>query len=600
MNKKFYVTTAIPYVNAAPHVGHSLEFVQADAIARFHRLLGDDVHFLSGTDDNALKNVQAAEEQKTPVIDFVTKNSNKFKSLLTRLGISIDDFIRTTELRHIKGAQALWLACRKEDVYRKKYKGAYCVGCETFYLEKDLVDGKCPEHKKVPEIVEEENYFFKLSNYQSWLEQIISTDELKIVPEIRKNEVLAFVRGGLEDFSISRSVARAHGWGIPVPGDKNQIIYVWFDALANYITALDWHDNSKLYQKYWPADCHVIGKGISRFHAIYWPAMLKSAGLPIPKEIFVHGYITAEGEKISKSLGNVIDPIELLEKFSVDAIRYYLLREIPSYGDGDFSYQRFYEIYNSELANNLGNLVSRVTKLADGLTVAPEKIEISDQVSKHFEKYAIDLVIKYIFETWINPCNLKLNEAKPWTLDQDDPNRRAVLIECVSNLKKAAYHLRPIVPDTAKRIEGIFSGVVKPLDKPLFPRVQNPSKSPFDPPQRAGKGDFNGGKIVVGKIEIIEKLSDETIQRVVVNIGDKSLNIICGDKFLQIGRLVAVALPGAEVCGPDDKRTKIKKSKIHGFESEAMLCSGLELGVNQDHSKIHILPGNLKVGEECK
>lgn len=471
-SKKFYITTAIPYVNAAPHIGHALEFVQTDAIARFHRLLGDDVWFLSGSDDNALKNVQAAEEKGVPVAELVTANSNKFRELLTKLNCGNNDFIQTTEKRHIEGAQALWNACQKEDIYKKSYQGLYCLGCEAFYTEKDLVDGVCPEHKKPLELVEEENYFFKLSNYQKWLEEIIESDQLRIVPEIRKNEVLSFIRGGLEDFSISRSIKRAHGWGIGVPGDETQIIYVWFDALANYITALDWQKNGELFQKYWPADCHVIGKGISRFHAIYWPAMLKSAGLEPPKEIFIHGYITVEGEKISKTLGNVIDPNELLNKFGADPLRYYLLREIPSYGDGDFSYQRFYEVYNSELANNLGNLVSRVTKLADGLISGTNKIEIDGQITKYFDRYAIDLAIKYILDTWINPCNLKLNEVKPWVLEKDDPKRKAVLLECISNLRKAAHHLQPVIPDTTKRIEEILGGTIRPLEKPLFPRIK--------------------------------------------------------------------------------------------------------------------------------
>ena len=364
MKKKFYVTTSIPYVNAAPHIGHALEFVQADVIARYHRLLNQDVHFLSGTDDNALKNVQAAEEKKIPIVEFVKENSGKFYQLKSGLNLSFDDFIGTSEKRHFEGAQAFWQACKKEDIYKKKYRGLYCVGCETFYTAKDLVGGKCPEHKTKPEVVEEENYFFRLSKYQDWLENLIASDQLKIIPETRKNEVLSFIHRGLEDFSISRSKKRAHGWGIPVPGNPEQIIYVWFDALANYITALDWQNNKKLYQKYWPADVHVIGKGIIRFHAVYWPVMLKSAGIDLPKQEFVHGYVTTEGQKISKSLGNVIDPFDLVKKYSIDPVRYYLLREIPAYSDGDFSERRFKEIYNADLANGLGNLVARVVAIA--------------------------------------------------------------------------------------------------------------------------------------------------------------------------------------------------------------------------------------------
>src|SRR3989344_575551 len=251
MNKdRFYITTAIPYVNAAPHIGHALEFVQTDVIARYHRLLGDETFFLSGTDENALKNVQAAEKAGVPVKQLVDQNSQIFYNLKNALNISFDDFIRTTEERHIKGAQRLWKACAK-DIYKKQYRGLYCVGCETFYTEKELVEGKCPEHGTTPETVEEENYFFKLSNYQGRLKKLIESDELKIIPETRKNEVLSFINQGLEDFSISRSKERAKGWGVPVPGDPSQVIYVWFDALSNYINGLGYAEDGEPFKKYW-------------------------------------------------------------------------------------------------------------------------------------------------------------------------------------------------------------------------------------------------------------------------------------------------------------------------------------------------------------
>ena len=363
MNKKFYITTAIPYVNAAPHVGFALELVQADALARYHRQKGEDVYFLTGSDENSLKNVQTAEKQNISPQELVDQNSKKFEELKEVLNLSFDDFIRTTEKRHIQSTQKFWLACKKEDIYKKKYKGLYCIGCEAFYTDKDLIDGKCPEHHQKPEVIEEENYFFKLSKYQDFLKDIIIKNKLKIVPETRKNEVLAFIERGLQDFSISRSNKRACNWGISVPNDESQKIYVWFDALVNYLTGLNWQNNDKLFKKYWPANVHVIGKGISRFHAIYWPAMLKSAGFDFPKEIFVHGYITINGKKISKSLGNTIDPQKIVEKYGTDTIRYYLLKEIPAYGDGDFSESRLKEIYNADLANGLGNLVARVAKL---------------------------------------------------------------------------------------------------------------------------------------------------------------------------------------------------------------------------------------------
>ena len=470
MTKKFYITTAIPYVNAEPHLGHGLEFIQTDVIARYHHLLGKNVYFLSGTDDNALKNVQAAEEKKIPVKKFVKQNSDKFYQLKDALDISFDDFIRTTEKRHIEGAQALWKACKKEDIYKKKYKGLYCVGCEVFLTEKDLVNGKCPEHNKKPEVVEEENYFFRLSRYQDWLEDLISKDKLKIVPKIRKNEVLAFIRRGLEDFSISRTRERAHGWGIPVPGNSSQIIYVWFDALANYITALDWQNKGKLYQKYWPADVHVIGKGITRFHAIYWPAMLKSAGIPLPKTEFVHGYITVEGEKISKSLGNVIDPFDLVKKYGTDPIRYYLLREIPAYGDGDFSIQRFKEVYNADLANGLGNLAARIAKLCEksGFNFEATKSQIYPQVKKSLDKFQFDEALSLIWKK-IGFCDKLIDREKPWELSGE--KLKTVLEKLVKEIRQISYNLQPFLPETAEKIEKQFKGPKIKSEKPLFPRL---------------------------------------------------------------------------------------------------------------------------------
>jgi methionyl-tRNA synthetase len=470
MTKKYYVTTAIPYVNAAPHVGHALEFVQTDVIARYHRLLGEDVYFLSGTDDNALKNVQAAEEKNIPVAKFVKQNSDKYYQFKDLLNISFDDFIRTTEKRHFEGAQALWRACKKEDIYKKKYKGLYCVGCEAFLTEKDLVEGKCPEHKKKPELIEEENYFFKLSCYQEWLEKLIASEKLKIVPDTRKNEVLAFIRQGLEDFSISRTKERAHGWGIPVPGDPNQIIYVWFDALANYITALDWQKKGRLYQKYWPADLHVIGKGIIRFHAIYWPAMLKSAGIPLPKAEFVHGYITVEGEKISKSLGNIIDPFDLVKKYGTDPVRYHLLREIPAYGDGDFSIQRFKEVYNADLANGLGNLVARVAKLGEksAFDFKPTKNQFYPQVKKSLDRFRFDESLSHLWEE-ISFCDKYINQEKPWELS--GKNLETILKQLVKRIRQISFNLKPFLPETAEIIETQFKGPKIKSTKPLFPRL---------------------------------------------------------------------------------------------------------------------------------
>jgi len=343
----------------------------------------------------------------------------------------------------------------------------------VFLTEKDLVDGKCPEHNKRPEVVEEENYFFRLSKYQDWLEKLIASDKLKIIPEIRKNEVLAFIRRGLEDFSISRTKERAHGWGIPVPGDPSQIIYVWFDALANYITALDWQNKGKLYQKYWPADVHVIGKGITRFHAIYWPAMLKSAGIPLPKAEFVHGYITVEGEKISKSLGNVIDPFELVKKYGTDPIRYYLLREIPAYGDGDFSIQRLKEVYNADLANGLGNLVARVAKLCEksDFKFSKRKTVLVKEYKKDFEEFQFDEILKIIWDR-IRILDRRLDEKAPWKVE-DKKKLKTILQEAIDVIRQISYELQPFLPETAEKIEKQFQGPKIKSEKPLFPRLKS-------------------------------------------------------------------------------------------------------------------------------
>jgi methionyl-tRNA synthetase len=315
--KKFYVSSALPYVNSVPHLGFALEIVQTDVIARYHRSLNEEVFFLTGTDENGLKIARAAEDAGIEVAKFAKKNAEKFKGLKEVLNLSFDDFIRTTEERHIKAVQKLWEACKK-DIYKKKYKGLYCVGCERFYKEEELVDGLCPEHKKKPELVEEENYFFKLSKYESQLKELVEKDMIKIIPETRKNEVLGFIKKGLEDICISRSAERARGWGIDVPGDPTQKIWCWWDAVINYISALGYSTEEKRFREWWQENdnkLHVIGKGILVFHALYWPAALLSAGLSLPNKLFVHGYLSVDGQKISKSLGNVIDPHRLVAKY---------------------------------------------------------------------------------------------------------------------------------------------------------------------------------------------------------------------------------------------------------------------------------------------
>ena len=482
--KKYYLSTALPYVNDAPHAGFALEIIQADVIARHHRILGEDVFFLTGTDENSLKNVRAAREERIPVKKLVDRNAKKFYELKKALNLSFDDFIRTTEKRHKEGAQKLWLACQK-NIYKKKYRGLYCVGCEEFYKEKQLVDGLCPEHKTKPELIEEENYFFKLSKYQDKLKKIIKDGEVKIIPETRKNEILSFINSGLEDICISRLAERGRGWGIPVPRDPSQILWTWFDALSNYINAVGYSDNPKRFKKWWPADLHIVGKGVIRFHAIYWPAFLLLAKLSLPKTIFVHGYLTSGGQKMSKSLGNIIDPFELVQKYGTDAVRYFLLREIPSTEDGDFTYQRFEERYNSDLAKGLGNLVARVITIAKGIKTQNSKLKTTAQNSK------LKKEIEKTWEDWRSSLdNFKFNEAlisiwdlisfcdrliereRPWELIKSkvqNSKPKVIISNLLFILSNIAQMLQPFLPETSEKI---FEQLKTKKSESLFPRIK--------------------------------------------------------------------------------------------------------------------------------
>ncbi|HSX19157.1 MAG TPA: methionine--tRNA ligase [Candidatus Saccharimonadales bacterium] len=471
--KKIYITTAIPYVNAAPHIGFALELVQSDALARFYRASGYDTYFASGTDENSLKNVQAAEAEGVDTQKLVDRNAKLFERLKDSLNMTWDVFNRTSSKNHFLGAQKFWSQCKPEDIYKKKYKGLYCVGCEAFYTQDEIVGGKCPDGHTNIEEVEEENYFFKLSNYQKWLENLIKSDKLKIVPNTRKNEVLSFIEQGLEDFSISRSVERAHGWGVPVPGDESQVMYVWFDALTTYLTALGFPAEGDLYKKFWkdnPNKLHVIGKGIIRFHAVYWPAMLKSAGIDLPNTEFVHGYITVDGQKISKSVGNVIDPFEMVDKFGVEAVRFYLLREIPSWGDGDFSLTRFKDLYNGELANGLGNLVARVARLAQDVELklpAKKNFEFWEEVSATLKNFRFDQALAAIFRE-VSNLDKKINEEKPWELE--GAKLKEVLLPIAGEIREIAFNLSPFLPETSEKIMAQYNGPIS-ATKPLFPRI---------------------------------------------------------------------------------------------------------------------------------
>jgi methionyl-tRNA synthetase len=527
-NNRWYVTTAIPYVNARPHIGFAFEAILTDALARYHRQRGEDVRFLTGADENSLKNAQAAEKEGVSTAELVARNAGHFRALREPLNLSFDDFIRTSvEPRHLEGVAKLWEACdRNGDIYSRPYTGLYCVGCEQFYTEDELIDGLCPEHLTKPELVEEKNYFFRLSRYADQLRELIESDQLKIVPQTRKNEVLSFIRSGLKDFSVSRSRARARDWGIPVPGDPEQVMYVWFDALGNYITALDYAHESKLYQHYWvenPNRVHVIGKGIVRFHAVYWPAMLLSAGVPLPTTIFVHSYITIGGGKVSKSLGNVVDPVELAQNYGTDPLRYYLLREVSPFEDGDFTLERFIRSYNAELADQLGNLLNRVVSMvgryyesvvptARDRTAEDERLigvagSLPERVHAAIQRYDPQAALAAIWEL-VGAANSYVEASAPWALAKTrkaegadgpaDQRLATVLYTLVEALRLIAWHVRPFLPATADGIEAQLglSDVEEPADATvwgaypararlvggsvLFPKFELPEPSTVD------------------------------------------------------------------------------------------------------------------------
>ncbi|MFF3437470.1 methionine--tRNA ligase [Streptosporangium sp. NPDC002721] len=496
-----YVTTTIPYVNARPHLGFALELVQADVLARFRRARGERVRFQTGTDDNSLKNVLAAEAAGVPVQAFVDRNAEAFVALREPLALSVDDVIRTSrDPRHRVGVERLWRSCADAgDLYRRHYEGLYCVGCEGFYTPAELSGGRCPEHGVEPQRVAEENWFFRLSRHADRLHDLVSSGRLRIEPAERRNEVLGFIAGGLEDFSISRSTARARGWGIPVPGDPGQVVYVWWDALGNYVTALGYGTGGESYGRWWAgADrrIHLVGKGVLRFHAVYWPAMLLSAGQPLPTDVVVHDYLTAGGRKISKSGGVTADPVALAGEYGTDAVRWWLLREVPRVGDADFTVDRLVARANDELANGLGNLVNRVVTMVHryrGGHVPPagagvsegEGLEKACRQAPGLVRSALDdfAFRRATAPVWavVDEANRYVEHTRPWELaraERDgDPGAAARLDAVLATLVRAcgtlADQLAPFLPGTAARIAAQCTagedGLPEP--RPLFRRI---------------------------------------------------------------------------------------------------------------------------------
>ncbi len=471
MDKKYYITTTLPYVNAEPHIGFALEIVQADAIARYHKLLGEEVVFNFGTDEHGQKIYQKALDAKKTPQEYCDEYAKKFDALKKALNLSYTNFIRTTDEKHIEAAQEFWKLCDKNgDIYKKLYKTKYCVGCELEKTDSDLVDGKCPLHPTYTlEIIEEENYFFRFSKYQKTLLDFYAKNPDFVIPAGKFNEIKSFVESGLQDFSISRLKSKMP-WGIDIPGDDKQVMYVWFDALVNYISTLGWPRDEKNYKDFWPG-IQVAGKDNLRQQTATWQAMLLSAGLPNSKQIFIHGFITVNGQKISKSLGNTINPIEVAEKYGTDTLRYYLLSKINPYDDSDFTFEKFEETYNGELANGLGNLVSRVAKLCEnsGLEFPETKLTENENIKNALKEYKFDIALKTIWEE-ISQTDQFINEEEPWTLK--DEELKKVLIHLVDHIRLIAFNLKPFLPETAAKIEEQFKGPKIKSGEPLFPRLQ--------------------------------------------------------------------------------------------------------------------------------
>jgi methionyl-tRNA synthetase len=511
MSRKFYITTAIDYVNATPHIGTAYEKIAADFIARARRLCGDDVRFVMGNDEHSINVAREAAARGLDPLAYCDEMETRFRDVWRLLDISFDDFVRTTQPRHRRAVQELFARVHAAgDIYRGKYSGYYCESCEAFYLERDLVDGKCPTHKREARWLEEENWFFALSRFGDRLRSLLTEEDGFVQPDIRRNELLKVIDGGLEDISVSRSGAT---WGIPLPLDPTHVVYVWFDALINYISALGWPDDSEgLYRRYWPADLHVIGKDITRFHCLIWPAMLASAGLPLPRRVWGHGFVSVNGEKLSKSLGNVVDPKAVVERFGVDGFRYLFLREVPFNRDGDFSWTTYAERYNADLANDLGNLLSRtlamVQRYLDGEVPALDRggederdtaaLAALETAARDY-RAAIDVFAIHsalaATAAAVQAANRYVDDTKPWALAKDPaakPRLRRVLRNLLEVLAQVSVMVQPAMPTKAaemRRQLGLgsdfaalrFDSELRVQDRawsriepgtPLFPRLE--------------------------------------------------------------------------------------------------------------------------------
>ncbi len=471
--EKTYITTAIPYMNGNPHIGHAVDYCLADTYARYCRARGDEVRFQAGTDEHGNKIYQKATELGVPVEKYVKENAEKFQSFIKKLGVEYTDFVRTTDLEHEKRAQEIWKRL-SDHIYKAEYEGWYCTGCERYVTDKECEenDGVCPDHLKPYEKLKEENYYLRISDFKEQIREAIESDEMLVLPEFRKKEILKLLDDS-PDVSISRPTSQLK-WGIPVPGDDSQVMYVWIDALSNYITVLGFPEALD-FGEWWPARAQFVGKDILRFHAIIWPAMLMGLGLPLPQTIVSHGMILANGQKMSKTIGNVVDPVEVLDKYGLDAFRYYFLRHVDTFADADFTWEKYDAAYNNELANDLGNLVQRLATLAykNGIKIANETsvASFSDEYVGLMEKFEFSKAFDYVWDK-IQGLNKRIDEEKPWSLAKNGETKEleACLGSLITDLLQANYELMPFLPGATSKIVDVFTGMIEPPSTPLFPK----------------------------------------------------------------------------------------------------------------------------------
>jgi len=605
MSRKFYITTPIYYVNDVPHIGHAYTTVAADVLARYKRLMGFDVFFLTGTDEHGKKIERAAEANHETPMQLADRVVKRYKSLWKKLNISNNKFIRTTDDYHINGVKNLWQRIyEKGDLYPGIYEDWYCVPCESYWPDKELVDGKCPQCGRDVEKLREESYFFRMSKYGKALLKHIEENPDFIQPDFRRNEIISFVKEGLRDLSVSRM---SFSWGIPVPSDPKHVMYVWFDALANYITAVGYNHNYDEFNKYWPADVHFIGKDILRFHAVYWPTFLMSAGLPLPKTIFAHGWWTVDGKKMSKSLGNIVDPDRVADEFGTDVLRYFLMREVPFGLDGDFSLTALKQRLNSDLANDLGNFVQRIVGISERFvnltTGKPGAIENVDralieeaervikEVDTAMESISFQKALISIWEL-ISAGNKYVAETEPWVLAKQKKTTRleAVVYNYFECLRIIGILLYPFIPESIEKIRELVpfelkgeelkwgcmrSGVTIRKGPPLFRKVEEKEKPEEVREERISIEEFKRIDLRIARILEAERVpGSEKLLKLIVDAGDGQRQIVAG-----IGRVYTPeSLVGKQVVIV----ANLKPARLMGLTSDGMLLAagdGENLGI---------------------